>query len=202
MPPDPRSLRLFVAVELPAAIRRELDAVAAALLPHCPAGALRWVRPEGIHVTLKFLGAVDPARVEAINTALRLGLAGQRAFRLRPGALGSFGGRRNLRVVWVGVDGDTARLTDLAAAVERAFVPLGFPTEQLALNAHLTLARVRDDAPPADRRRIAAAIDGFAAPPFTAFPVERVSLMRSTLGPGGARYDALSAFPLGPATID
>jgi 2'-5' RNA ligase len=193
----PRTLRLFVAAELPERTKRELNATVDALKHQGVDAGLRWVRPEGVHVTLKFLGAVAPDRVEAINTALRMGLRGAAPFDLRPAGVGSFGGRRNLRVVWVGVTGDTEALASLAVRVERALVPLGFPTEQRAFNAHLTLARVRDEVPPADRERMAAGLAGFRAPEFSRFRVQSVSLMQSTPGRGGATYNAVNVFPLG-----
>jgi 2'-5' RNA ligase len=199
MPRDdaPTSLRLFVAIELPDRTKRELTSAIDALKRAGIDENVRWVRPEGIHVTLKFLDAVEPARVEAINTALRVGAQHAKPFELSPLALGSFGGRRNLRVVWVGVGGDTEALSALAADVERALVPLGFPTESRAFNPHLTLARVRDEAAPADRERIAAMLQRVNVPAFTSFHVKHLSLMQSTLGRGGATYRALSTFSLG-----
>jgi 2'-5' RNA ligase len=200
MAPDdrerPRTLRLFVAIELPDETKRELTRTIERLRDAIGGDALRWVRPEGIHVTLKFLGAVEPERVEAIQTALRIGLRDVDAFTLRPEGAGSFGGRRNLRVVWVGVGGEVEALARAASAVEGALAPLGFPTEQRAFNAHLTLARIRDDAPASERERVHAALGAFRAPAFAAFHVEHVSLMRSTLGRGGAVYDAIGAFAL------
>ncbi|MEX2225886.1 MAG: RNA 2',3'-cyclic phosphodiesterase [Dehalococcoidia bacterium] len=193
----PSSLRLFVAIELPDATKSQLTATAEALKHSGIDAGLRWVRPEGVHITLKFLGAVDAQRVEAISTALRIGLQDAPPFDLRPDTIGSFGGRRNLRVVWVGVGGDTAALTALAAAVERALVPLGFATEQRPFNAHLTLARVQDDTPASERERIAMGLARVPVPPFTMFHVQHISLMQSTLGRGGAVYQALNTFALG-----
>jgi 2'-5' RNA ligase len=197
-PDRPRTLRLFVAIELPRDTKRELqdtvEQLRASLRDDSP---LRWVRAEGIHVTLKFIGAVEPERVETICTALRIGLAGIAPFTLRPEGVGSFGGRRNLRVLWVGVGGDVDALSSAAGAVERALVPLGFPTEQRAFTAHLTIARVRDEASPSERERVHAALASFRAPAFSTFHVEQVSLMRSTLGRGGAVYDAITEFALG-----
>ena len=193
----PRTLRLFVAIKLPDDTKRELTRTIADLRAALgDDAALRWVRPEGIHLTLKFLGAVEPDRVEAIRTALRIALRGVPPFTLRPECIGSFGGPRNLRVVWVGVGGDTDVLANVAADVERALAPLGFPTEQRAFKAHLTLARVRDDAPPTERERIHAALASLRPSTFSAFHVKQMSLMRSTLGRGGAVYDAIAEFAL------
>ena len=190
------SLRLFVAIELPDEVRRALEQTTAALRRALPEGSLRWVRPDGIHVTLKFLGATPAARVDAVRDALASAVGGAAAFDLRPGGIGSFGGRRNLRVVWVGVEGDTAALAALAERIEAAMEPLGFAREQRAFNAHLTLARVRDEATPSEREQISDALASFPSAAMLSFRAADVSLMRSTLGRGGAKYDALAHFPL------
>jgi len=220
-----RSLRLFVAVEMPDEVRRALADAAATLRRAGVDDGLRWVRPEGIHVTLKFLGATAPARVPEISSALAGAVAGVRPFGLRPEGLGAFHGGRNLhftrqhpreayptniRVLWVGVAGNTDQLAALAGRVEAALQPLGFPGEQRRFAAHLTLARVREDADADTRRRLAEALQAYLSkstqtagryrpelvPAFPPFRAERVSLMRSTLGRGGAVYDALATFPL------
>jgi 2'-5' RNA ligase len=120
---------------------------------------------------------------------------------LRAGDIGSFGGRRNLRVVWVGVSGDTDALTALAARVEGVLQPLGFPGEARPFAAHLTLARMRDDASPAERERVHALLARVEPAEAPSFRVASCSLMRSTLQRGGAVYDALKTYDLeGTAT--
>lgn len=196
MTADAPSLRLFVAIELPDGVRAALERTAEALRRAGIDREVRWVRPEGIHVTLKFLGPTPQPRLPEIERALSAAFAGARGLRLQPGELGSFGGRRNLRVVWVGVGGDTAALSALAGRVEAALAPLGFPTEQRPFAAHLTLARVRDETPPAERERIHDALQRLHVPDLPAIDVRAISLMQSELGRGGARYHALATFPL------
>lgn len=188
--------RLFVAVELPDNVRASLAATIGRLRDTMASDALRWVRPESIHITLKFLGDVDDARVPALHTALRIGVRDAAPFVLQPAGVGSFGGRRNLRVVWAGVGGDTAALASLAERVETALAPLGFPREPRAFAAHLTLARVRDDATPDERERIHALMTRAETLAMPMFRVDHCSLMQSTLGRGGAVYDALNTYPL------
>ncbi|MDE3096806.1 MAG: RNA 2',3'-cyclic phosphodiesterase [Chloroflexota bacterium] len=190
-------MRLFVAIELPDEVRRALAATVAALSRTGMSGdAVRWVRPDGVHVTLKFLGATPEARLPAVEGALRAAAAAGRPFRLQLAGVGSFGGARNLRVVWAGVAGEVDALAALAARVDGALAPLGFPAEQRPFAAHLTLGRVRDGTPPAARAGIFAALEALPPPPALPIPVDRVSLVRSTLGPGGASYRALAIFPL------
>jgi len=191
-----KMLRLFVAIELPDAVRDGLARAADSLRRVLPPDALRWVRPEGIHITLKFLGPVEEGRVPALHTALRIAVREIAPFELSTGDVGSFGGRRNVRVVWVGVGGDTGSLGALAERVEDALGPLGFPGEQRPFAAHLTLARVREGTLPAVREQIYVALSQPRPAESPSFRVKRVSLMRSTLGRCGALYDALGSYPL------
>ncbi len=188
------SLRLFVACELPGEARDALATVQQ-LLRERGADGLRWVRPEGIHLTLKFLGQVQARRLEAIERAL--GRAVRDPFRLsvRLARLGSFGGSAGLRVVWVGLEGDVQALTGLATRVERALEPMGFSRERRPFAAHLTLARVREGVSPHDRRQLFELIRAVELPPLPGATLDTVSLMQSTLEPGGAVYRCLARFP-------
>ncbi|MBI2724042.1 MAG: RNA 2',3'-cyclic phosphodiesterase [Chloroflexi bacterium] len=194
--PPPQMLRLFVAIELPEDVRRALAESMAMLQDALRTDILRWVRPEGMHLTLAFLGAVARDRVPGIDQALAAAARTRRAFTLQPDGLGSFGGRTRVRVVWVGLAGDTAALADLAAAVAGALAPLGFPPEQRPFNAHLTLARVRDDAARDERERLHDALSRTGAPEFPLMRATDVSLMQSTLNRGGAIYHRLFGYPL------
>jgi 2'-5' RNA ligase len=192
----PKNLRLFVAVELPEPALRALAETMAALRRIAPDDAVRWVRPDGVHLTLQFLGATPEERVPLIHTALRMAVRDAAPFDVAPAGVGSFGGRANLRVVWVGLGNDGGALAALADSVQTAMEPLGYEREQRAFNAHLTLGRVRESASRDDRSRLHDALAGFGTPRIPPFHVERVSLMRSTLGRGGAVYERIGAYPL------
>jgi 2'-5' RNA ligase len=221
--PGSGALRLFVAVELPDDLKRALDDAIATLKRAGADAGLRWVRPEGIHLTLKFLGATQPDRVPAITAALQEHLAGAAPFDLQPHGFDAFhGGKRaaqfrtwresyahNIRVIFVGLTGGIDALNGLVERVEAALVPIGFPREPRPYFGHLTLARAREDSTREQRERVSAAMDGFphasdvytrrVAPQQVAFPpfrVDSVSLMQSKLQPGGAVYTALETFPL------
>lgn len=189
-----RRLRLFVACELPQAACDALAQVQDGLRAK-GAAPLRWVRPEGIHLTLKFLGGVPEAQRRAVEDALVAAIAAPFRLSLRLGAVGSFGGRQRLRVVWVGLEGDVEELARLADGVERALEPLGFPREKRPYSPHLTLARVPDHATVEQRLRLASLLESYRPPPPVGFEVRSVSLMQSFLEPGGARYQRLAAFP-------
>ena len=186
------SLRLFVAIELPAEVRQALLRVQDDLR-RAGADRLRWVRPEGVHLTLKFLGEVAAERVDAVEAALRSAIE-PFELRLRLATLGGFGGAR-LRVVWVGLEGDVEPLAALAEQIERALTPLGFPRERRPFAAHLTLARVPDATPRDERERLASLLRRTSRPPMPSMVAKEVSLMRSVLGQGGAVYTRLTAFP-------
>ena len=193
----PTTLRLFVAVDMPPELKRPIIATIDGLQRTLAMPSLRWVRPEGIHATLEFLGATPEDRVPEIKRALAACAETIAPFELTPLGVGSFGGR-NLRVIWIGLGGDEGALADLADAVEAALEPLGFPRDQRDFNAHLTLARVRDDATPADRARLHDALTRFDAPHFPSFRVTEFVLMQSILGHAGTptHYRPLGKFPL------
>jgi 2'-5' RNA ligase len=190
-----RTLRLFVACELPQPARDALALMQNDLRAK-GAAPLRWVRPEGIHLTLKFLGSVPPSQLEPIKSALAAAIDAPFALSLRLDAVGSFGGRQRLRVVWVGMEGDVEELARLAGKVDKALEPMGFPREKRAYSAHLTLARVPDHATVDERLRLASLLDSYRPPPLPSIEVSAVSLMQSFLEPTGARYQRLAEFPV------
>ncbi len=185
-------LRLFVACELPDDVRRALGAVQDSLR-QATSVRLRWVRPEGIHITLKFLGEVETGRVGEIERVLAAAIEPFEA-RVRPAAVGGFGGSR-LRLVWVGLEGDIDRLAGLAERVDAALAPLGFPRERRKFAAHLTLARVPDDAPPRDRQALSALLEDLGLPALPSIVLTEAHLIQSILGPGGSAYQRLATFP-------
>jgi len=195
-----RSLRTFVAVELPAGARAALaaaqDELRAALGQR--GGSVRWVDPAGAHLTLKFLGETPESAVAGVEAALRAALDGAAAFELRTGALGCFPSGRSPRVLWLGLDGDLDALAAARESVEAAISPLGWPTEPRPFSPHLTLGRLRPEASPAERAGIGKACGAIWPPPATLLPVAAVSLMQSELAPGGPRYTRLAHVPLPP----
>jgi 2'-5' RNA ligase len=195
-------LRLFVAIELPQTWLKVLVALqermrAALAADSQTAGLrLRWVRPEGVHLTLKFIGYVEAGQVDVIRNQIAAAVPEPPGIELRLAGAGSFSDRRAPRVVWATVESpQRERLMQLAERIETWLEAAGVPRERRPFAPHLTLARLPQELPEAQKRRAAeltTAVERPAAPPFT---VERVSLMQSHLGPGGARYERLAAFP-------
>ena len=185
---------MFVAIELPGEVREALSRLQHELQRH-GLEKLRWVRPEGIHLTLKFLGATPVEKVPAIENALAVTLDGAEAHQLALGKLGTFGGSRP-RVLWVDLTGHVDAIRRLQERVESAMNGLGFEREARAWSPHVTLARVRPEAAREAAGAIPRAMSDVEAPPGV-ISVRNVSLMRSTLRPSGAVYERIAAFPLG-----
>lgn len=190
-------LRLFVALELPVPILAALEQLQDQLRADRSARAVRWTRPEGIHLTLKFLGETPPDRLDVIRAGLQVAASAHRSLRLGAAGLGCFPNPRAPRVVWVGLTGDLDALAALQSAVEAAIAPLGFPTEKRPFSPHLTLGRVRQDASAAEVRALGALVSGTAVGTLGAWQATAISLMRSELSRDGARYTCLFSAPLG-----
>lgn len=173
-----------MAVNLPSALREAMHAAAEPLretgLP------VKWVSPEGIHLTLKFLGDVPPARLPEVVGALERAAAGARPFPLAVGGFGAFPTGDRARVVWVGCEA-TPPLELLQDAVEREYAAIGFPVEGRPFRPHLTLGRAR----PQSRSGVRGLAARLEALTFEdGFTVDGIDLMESTLTPAGARYAA------------
>ncbi len=176
-------MRLFVALNFPDALR---DGVWRAATPLRERGfPVKWVRPDGVHLTVKFLGDVEDAREGELRAALGRAVAGARALPLTVSGFGVFPDWSRPRVFWAGVEPDPA-LELFQDSVEREFAPLGFPTEARAFRPHLTLGRAARDARPRDFAGLEQLLAGLE---FTGTAVVgSVDLMQSTLQSGGAVY--------------
>ncbi|MHB0875095.1 MAG: RNA 2',3'-cyclic phosphodiesterase [Anaerolineae bacterium] len=190
------NLRLFVAVELPQPVVDALSEAQQGLKCRLGSQCVRWSDPRGTHLTLKFLGDTDEARVPDIESALTETCASFTAGKLRLSCLGVFPSLQRPRVIWAGLDGDDSSLASLQAAIETALARLGFPAEGRPFSPHLTLGRVRDGASTADYDAIAAALSAAPAVVPATLGVDEVSLMRSVLKPQGAEYTRLFAVTL------
>jgi 2'-5' RNA ligase len=178
-----QTMRLFIAIELPEDIKKGLAQVQDDLRKN--GASATWTRPEGIHLTLKFLGEVVEARVPEIMQALTDAVRGAERFRVEVSGAGAFPSERNPRVLWVGVAGDFEKLATLQAAVEGAMEKLGFEPEERKFSPHLTLARIKFLRP---RDNWQNAIEGIKNVSLGGFEADRVSLMKSELKPSGAVY--------------
>ncbi len=194
------SLRLFIAVAIPPAIRRGLTDLRPRLEQAGAPATLRWVRSEGIHLTLKFLGATPVTQLATITDAIEETAAKSPAHHLQIDGLGLFGGRRP-RVLWAGLGGDTDIVRQCAARLDGSLAQRGFPADRQPFAPHLTLARLRDRVTRQDREALRQAVqrviaDGWMAPPSAVIAVTTLHLIRSQLGPDGSCYESLASAPL------
>lgn len=183
-----------MAILLDERVRAALDAEIARLRP--VGRDVAWVASGNLHVTLKFLGAVDEERIPAVSAAITRAATARPPFELVVQGLGAFPTLTRPRVVWAGLAEGASALRDLAAAVDRELTPLGFAPEGRPFAAHVTLGRVRE---PRRDPGLEQAIRAGAALDLGRLQVGRLSLMRSDLSPRGARYTELHAGPLGAA---
>ena len=183
-------MRGFVAIDLADAVRAALEREQARLRAECLRNdIIRWARPEGVHVTLKFLGEIPSERAAAVTAALEP-LGDFATFEVEVKGFGFFPNASHPRVLWAGLEAPPA-LEDLAARVEKALAPLGFPPEDRAFRPHLTLARFRE--PKADPRLLAA-LDECRDRSFGRFAINEFFLFESKLKPSGAEYRKAAAF--------
>lgn len=185
-------MRLFVALSLPKRERQRLHKAAASLrttdLP------VRWVEPDGLHLTLKFLGEVAPDRVPKVRDALAIAASKSKPFRIDLGGFGAFPSLRKPRVIWAGAYA-SPELRCLKHDLEWELASLGFEREARAFHPHLTLGRARADASAGSFRDL----EELVAPLHFqgTLAVRHVDLLRSTLSSDGARYDRIASAELG-----
>jgi 2'-5' RNA ligase len=184
-------IRSFIAIDFPEETRKALEYIQREL-KQCGAG-VRWVKPTSIHLTLKFLGNIQPAQVEDIARTVAQEIRDQSSITLRPTGLGAFPSLRKPRVIWIGMEGEVQRLNEIQVRVDNALEPLGFVREKRGFRPHLTLGRVKDRR---NRQALTAAMTELEIPEFDSFDVTEIILYKSDLRPTGAIYTQLHRMPL------
>jgi RNA 2',3'-cyclic 3'-phosphodiesterase len=185
-------IRAFIAIELPCTVKSFLNRVSSEL-KRCSAD-VKWVKPESMHLTLKFLGNTGRDRISLIESALRTACADRMSMNMMVNGVGAFPNLAKPRVIWVGLKDLSGGLISLAAQVEEAAASLGFEREKRSFSPHLTLGRVRSSAGSRDLIEAVRQQMETSGPTFVA---DRVVLFQSVLKPSGAEYIALSAHQLG-----
>jgi 2'-5' RNA ligase len=183
--------RVFCAVELPGEVKSRVAKHIKHLHAEFPEVRASWEKPEKLHVTLKFIGEIEPPRVEDLSRAAARAAGGVEPFDLTLAEPGAFPPHGPPRVLWLGIRDDSGNLAHLQYALEDECAAAGFPREPRPFKPHLTLARIRQ---PQGARELAAA---HREPSFEpqSFNVSEIVLMRSELGPGGSRYTLLTSRP-------
>jgi 2'-5' RNA ligase len=189
-------IRSFIAIELPEQARKGLARLRRGL-ERDEHGFVKWVDPQGIHLTLKFLGNIPAKRVTEITDAIKKATGGISPFHLEISGLGAFPSLKQPRVFWVGISGELDKLSALQLDIDSTLAALGFAREERPFVAHLTVARIREGASPAERRDFGELVDSTTFQDKYPVEVAAVRLMRSQLTPAGAIYTCLSVVGLG-----
>ena len=190
-------VRAFIAIDLPASLRLQLAEQIDSLRKILGGFPVRWVRADGIHLTLRFLGDTELDKIPDVKQALLKVASSHPAFSIRLAGLGCFPNTRRPRVVWLGVEEASGVLPALQAATEAACRELGFQPEMRSFSPHLTLGRVRRDADPKSVSDLGRAAELAESGPVGTTSVEEICLFQSDLRPDGAVYTKLSAARLG-----
>jgi 2'-5' RNA ligase len=185
------TLRTFIAIELDRELKDQLRRIQDQLRAQGVIRSVRWVQPDGIHLTLKFLGDTPMDKVEEVKAALSRAAAKVAPFSFSISGLGCFPNVRQPRVVWVGLQELTGTLVRLRDAVEAEVAPLGFPTEGRPFSPHLTLGRVQRDSSKSEVRRIGEVVAASAVGAVGEMTAKSVCFIKSDLKPGGAVYSTL-----------
>lgn len=194
-PGRPETYRLFIALPVPEHVKDAIERAQNELRDVWSKDRVRWAGRAQFHVTLKFLGNVEPRDVEALTQALRLACEGFGNLRLRVGGIGVFPELRRPRVIWAGVHDAQERLPLLQRMVESAVT--GFTAEEpvRAFKGHVTLGRCKTIRRP-EVERLAILVTALRKKPLGEWTAEAVELIRSEPGAGGSHYTTLAAVPL------
>jgi 2'-5' RNA ligase len=194
-------MRIFVALDIDDAIRQRIARFMEGV--HNFAPDARWVRPESMHVTLKFIGEKSEAEVGEIKQALE-GIEAS-ALEIRFHGYGFFPTAKAARVFWVGIEAGP-QIEALAAKVDSTMATLGMPKEEHAFTPHITLARAggrsasprgqKDDGRNQAFHKLQEKLSAMTAPDFGTMTARAFFLYQSQLSQGGSRYTKLSAFAL------
>ena len=185
-------MRLFVALEIPSTVRDNLAALIKSLRAVSP--QTRWVRPENLHVTLKFIGEVPEAKLAGIREGLA-SVRSEEPVALDFRGLGFFPNEKHPRVFWAGIE-TSPNLKTLAADIDGTTEKLGIAREQRPFSPHLTIARFE---PPRLPEKLRAAIQENAALDFGSLRTSQFHLIESKLKPSGAEYTTVESFTFAAA---
>lgn len=195
MPPDPARIRAFIALKTPQVWDEELRDLQLSLERKLRSKAVRWVKPEQIHITLRFLGSILPAEAEEITALLQPIADSIAPFKLECEGLGCFPNLRRPRVIWAGISGAVQEVQRLQRQIAEATARFGEPAEDREFRPHLTLARVQDLEP--GKTKLLQDVGFRIESPWN---ICDVLLMRSHLAPTRATYEVIGRAQLrGPA---
>ena len=184
-------VRTFIAIKLTPEIISNISKVQEELKR---SGAeVRWVKPENIHLTLKFLGHITKEELERVKLITREALNPFMPFEVSISGLGAFPVIKHPRVIWAGIDKGKERLKEVASHIEESLAKIGFAKEKRTFSPHLTLGRAKSAK---GRERLITALTRSEATNLGKISADKVSIMKSQLTPHGPIYTTLEEIPL------
>jgi 2'-5' RNA ligase len=195
MNPEETTVRLFIAIETPQAVRKWLSAVQRSLSAEETASPYRWVGEDNFHITLQFLGETPELRISELERVMQKACAKSAPLRLEPGSYGFFPRASRPRVFWIGIKDERGQASRLQTTLTAELSSGGFPVDTRAFHPHITLAYVRKSTtrrPPPSAFRLT----GTSPENVPRFTANRILLVQSTLSPGGSVYRERAAVML------
>lgn len=186
-----KNLRLFIAIEIPLVLKERLNKVQQALR-ECTTG-VKWVSQDNFHVTLKFLGDTPENKYKDICEAMQQSCQQFSAFTLSLQGLGTFPGKGNPKVLWVGIAGDKDILLGLHNSLDENLTKVNLPAESRKYSPHLTLGRIKDSS---DTDRLVAEVTKHKQENFGQWQATNIHLIQSTLTSSGPIYKLLETVEL------
>lgn len=183
-------MRAFIAIKLPKKLCDYLTGLQQELKK--TQADVKWVAPNNIHLTLKFLGEIDTGKLDEIIAELKEISKNKTPFNIRPSSLGAFPKITFPRVIWVGIDKGDVETCQIAKDLEGKLVELGIPAEDKKFSSHITVGRVRSNL---HRERLVAGLSDLASrklPENLEFLADKITLLKSTLTPKGPLYEILN----------
>ncbi|MFB3924729.1 MAG: RNA 2',3'-cyclic phosphodiesterase [Syntrophales bacterium] len=187
---DGKNIRAFLAIDLPDEIKKNLTGIQKQL--KSIVDGVKWVNPNGIHLTLHFFGHITGDEIELASRIVKKNMEGAESFMLNVGLVGVFPGWKRPRVLWIGIGGEIGALGALRKRIEQGLEEAGFETEDRDFKPHLTLGRIKSPAEASGVEKIIGSGKEFTAGSFTA---QGLTLFKSDLHPTGAVYTKLEYFP-------
>ena len=177
---------MFIAVELPEEVKGKIGGLIEKL--KVSGAAVRWVEQKNLHVTLKFLGWVDDARISEVVELTEKTAKGKKAFQAGFQGIGSFPAGESPRVIWAGINEGGDKFKQLTEELEKNFSQAGFRSEERGFSSHITIGRVNDNKGVDELKEKMAALNEVKLGEAL---IASVSVMKSTLTPNGPRYEKI-----------
>ena len=187
-----KTIRTFIAIEIPKNIISKIRELQEGIKVY--GLKIRWVRSENIHLTLKFLGDVEAAKIGGIAAVISKTVEGYTPISLKAKGVGVFPGIKNPRILWVGLTGQLESLVRLQKTLDESLMVLGFPGEKRPFNGHLTMGRIKAKI---DVKKFGDALMAFGSFESETFTAGQIILYKSELKPSGAVYTKLASASLG-----